>query len=215
MPPAVLARRIDRGVPRPRDIAALAGSLVAACAIGAGAALGLPYLASPASYAAVLPGAPVSGFALSAPDGTLVSPASLAGAPYVVVFGYTRCGTPCRTRLERALGWRRQITGDAAALPVVFISVDPAHDTPARMAAFAAGGSGPVLALTGSAPAITRAARSFGAVYFKAAVCGGGTIITHSGAAYLVGRDGRVRAIIDEDESEPRALAKLRLLLVS
>lgn len=215
MSPAALARRIDCGALRAHNIAALAAWLVAACGIGAGAALGLPYLASPAPAAAVLPGTPVSGFALSAPDGSIVSPASLRGAPYVLLFGYTRCGMPCRARIARVLGWRAQIGSTAAALPVVVVSVDPAYDSPARMGAFAASLPEPVLALTGSAPAVTRAARSFGAVYFKAALCGGGTIISHSSAAYLVGRDGRARAIIAQDENPASARARLRALLAA
>jgi protein SCO1/2 len=100
-------------------------------------------------------------------------------------------------------------------VPLVFVTLDPEHDTPQRLAAFTARLPGPVLALTGSQAAVARAAGAFDARFFAAALCGGGTSITHSGAAYLVGRGGRLAAIITEREDPASARAKLRALAAS
>lgn len=183
-----------------------------AAALGAGASipLGLPLLERKAVPDG-LPHAPPR-FALTASDGTIVTERTLAGAPYMLVFGYTRCGAQCGERLARVLGWRTRIGGAAHAVRVVFVSVDPDHDTPARMAAFAARAPGPVLALTGTSQAVARAAAGFNAFAFRAALCSGGTSVAHSGAAYLVGSDGLLRASISEGESDASALAKLRRL---
>lgn len=189
--------------------------LAGAVATGAGLPVGLWWFEQPPDPVTA-PRALANGFALDAPDGRRISDASLRGAPYVLMFGYTRCGDPCAARLARLLAWREHIgSGATSRLPVVFVSVDPDHDTPARMAAFAASAPAPILALTGSPSAVTQAARAFNAVHFKAALCGGDYTINHSAAAYLVDADGRPQAVIGEDANETAALARLRALLVT
>ncbi|MCU0946672.1 MAG: SCO family protein [Porphyrobacter sp.] len=198
--------------PAPRGLAIW---LAAALMIGAGVPVGLVWLEQP-SEPVTAPRALANGFALDAPDGRRISDTSLRGAPYVVMFGYTRCGDACTARLARLLAWREQLASDAARrLPVVFVSVDPDHDTPARMAAFAARAPAPILALTGSPAAVARAARAFNAVHFQAALCGGDYTINHSRVAYLVDAAGRSQAVIGEDASDALALARLRALLAA
>ena len=206
------ARAAQPGSRAPRGLAIW---LAAALMIGAGLPVGLVRLEqTPEPVTA--PRALANGFALDAPDGQRISDASLRGAPYVLMFGYTRCGDPCTARLARLLAWREQLgSGAASRLPVVFVSVDPDHDTPARMAAFAARAPAPILPLTGSPAAVARAARAFNAVHFKAALCGGDYMINHSGAAYLVDAAGRPQAVIGEAASDPLALARLRALLAT
>jgi protein SCO1 len=148
-------------------------------------------------------------FVLAAPDGTTITDQSLAGAPFVLVFGYTRCGPPCDQRLAKLAGWRRSLGPRGEGLRIVLVSVDPAHDTPQRIGAFARRIDPEILALTGSAPAIAEVTRAYNAMHFVAPLCGGDYTIIHSGAAFVMGADGRAEAIIREDEAASSAIAKL------
>lgn len=209
-----MGARAGRSVPPAAELRALLGWLITALGVGAGAAQYLPAAtakAPPAAFSAELGGA----FALHAPDGAVVSSASLKGTPFVLMFGYTRCGDPCARRLAQLADWRAALGEAGAGLRIVFITVDPAHDTPKRLSAFVAQFDAPVIALTGRAADVAQAARAYNAVHFKAPLCGGGYTIMHSAAAYLMGSDGRARAIIAEDEGSAGALAKLRRLAAS
>ncbi len=122
------------------------------------AAMGLSAASVPAP--APLLSGPVGGpFALQAPDGATVTDKSLKGAPFGMVFGYTRCGPPCDQRLTKLAGWRRSLGPTGEALRIVLVSVDPAHDTPQRIGAFARRIDPEILGLTGSAPAIAQSPR--------------------------------------------------------
>jgi len=103
----------------------------------AGFALGLAGLAA-AAYVALplrsdLQVSAIGGpFALTATDGRTVTNADLEGRPYLVFFGYTHCPDFCPTALFdisqvfKAMGADKKI----AAL---FITIDPARDTPEVM----------------------------------------------------------------------------------
>lgn len=198
--------------PERADLRGLLAWLVAAIGMGVGAAQYLPAApatAPPVAFSAELGGA----FALRTPGGAVVSNASLKGAPFVLVFGYTTCGDACTRRLGRLTEWRAALGRAGDNLPIIFITVDPARDTPARLGAFVQQFDAPIIALTGPQADVAQAARAYNAVHFKAPLCGGGYTIMHSGAAYLMGSDGRARAIIAEDEGRAPALRKLRRLI--
>ncbi len=200
--------------PLAAEARALAGWIAAALGTGSAAALGLPQT-GPAAPPVVFSDQLGGPFALTATDGRTVSDQSLRGAPYVLLFGYTRCGVPCRARLDRLAQWRAQMGSAAAGLRIVLVSVDPAGDTPARMAAFLRQMDAPIIGLTGSAEAIGATTRAFNAVHFTAPLCGGGYTITHSEAAFLIDRAGRAQAIIAADEADHAALAKLQRLIAA
>lgn len=207
MSAAAGAGRLGRpdGLVNLRGLAVWLGFAVMA---GAAAAMGLSAAIVPAP--APLLSGPLGGpFALQAPDGATVTDQSLKGAPFVMVFGYTRCGPPCDQRLAKLAGWRRSLGPRGEGLRIVLVSVDPAHDTPQRTGAFAGRIDPEILGLTGSAPAIAEVTRAYNAVHFAAPLCGGDYTIIHSGAAFVMGADGRAKAIIREGEAASSALAKL------
>lgn len=192
------------------NLRALALWLVLGLAAGAGAAAGLPKAAIMASAPQPELSARLGGaFALQSADGATITEQSLKGAPFVLVFGYAACGLPCEQRLARLAQWRRELGPRGGALRIVLVSVDPAQDTPQAIGDFARRIDPEILALTGSARAIAEVTRAYNAVHFAAPLCGGDYTIIHSGAAFVMGADGRARAIISEDEAPIAALAKL------
>lgn len=204
-----------RSAPAPAgtcDARALVLWLVAAVVAGTGAGWVLPKtigLAPQPQFSAQLGG----NFTLQSSDGTTITDRSLKGAPFVMVFGYSRCGAACEARLIRLAAWRRTLGEQGKALRIVLVSVDPARDTPQRIGAFAQRIDPAILALTGTQQAIARTTRAYNAMHFAAPLCGGDYTIIHSGAAYLMDADGRARAIIAEDEAPTAALGKLRALV--
>ena len=66
-------------------------------------------------------------FTLIGADGKPFSSETLKGKPYVVFFGFTRCGDLCPTTLARLVKLRRQ-AANGDTLRIVFITIDPAND---------------------------------------------------------------------------------------
>jgi len=73
-------------------------------------------------------------FALTASDGSTVTRESLAGAPWVADFIFTRCVAYCPRLTARMKELRTRLP---ARVRSVSFSVDPAHDTPEVLAAYA------------------------------------------------------------------------------
>jgi protein SCO1/2 len=59
-----------------------------------------------------------------------------AGSITLVFFGYTHCGDVCPTTLGHLARARRMLGRNAARVHIIFITTDPAHDTPEDVQAF-------------------------------------------------------------------------------
>jgi protein SCO1 len=151
-------------------------------------------------------------FGLTTHTGARLTPDALQGEPAAVFFGFTHCPDVCPTTL---LDWSNVLAGlgkDGDRMKVLFVSVDGERDTPAALAAYMGSFDPRILALTGSAAQIARAARAFDALYEKVA---GGTGYTydHTTKVYLIGREGRLAATADLRTPEPERQKLLAGLL--
>ena len=171
--------------------------VVAILAAGAGA-----YVASVAGRADVP--ALQSGTALPTPkvleDFSLIdakgAPASLAtlrGHPTLVFFGFTHCPDICPTTLALLADVQKSVA--VPGLKVALISVDPERDTPAALSAYLVSFGGDLIGLTGTAPEIVKASRSFGVASSRVDLGGGNYTMDHSAAIFAVDTGGRVVAI--------------------
>ncbi len=75
-------------------------------------------------------------FELTNRDGRRVGPSDLAGSPWIADFVFTRCVTSCPMITERMSRLERELPPRIGARLVSF-SVDPEHDTPAALEAYA------------------------------------------------------------------------------
>jgi protein SCO1/2 len=147
------------------------------------------------------------GFRLVDQAGTAVSASDLRGRVTVVNFIFTRCPTVCPvfTMKMRRVQDRTADLGDRLAL--VSFSVDPAHDTPARLAAFASKhGADPRRwrFLTGPEQEV-RAAVERGlkiAMERRGNLPGGVPDIVHGGHFVLLDADLAVRGYYDGSDGE-------------
>lgn len=163
-----------------------------------------------------LKGATMGGpIALTAPDGHRTTPADFAGKYRIVYFGFTFCPDVCPVDLALiGAGLRRFEESDparAARVLPVFITVDPARDTPAVMRAYAARFHPRILPLSGSAAEIAQVARAYAIFYQRQepATPGGDYLVDHSRQIVLYGPEGEPLAILPHDQGPAAFAAEL------
>lgn len=153
-------------------------------------------------------------FLLTGSDGKPFSSEQLAGKPYALFFGFTHCPDVCPTTLARLARLRKQVGKGDDTFAIVLVSVDPERDTPAEMARYAGLFGTPVIALTGSTPAIEGVKALFG-VYSEKVPQDGGYNVDHTATTFLIDAKGKFAATISPNEGDPAALAKLQQLTAS
>ena len=149
-------------------------------------------------------------FTLVGSDGQPFSSTKLAGQPYALFFGYTQCPDVCPTTLARLVRLRRQLDEGEEPFRIVFVSVDPKHDTPTEVGRYTELFGAPVVGLTGSPAQIDQVKKTFG-VYSQKVDNGDGTYtVDHTATVMLFGKDGKFVSTIAPDEGDEAALAKLK-----
>ncbi|HMN22309.1 MAG TPA: SCO family protein [Ottowia sp.] len=117
------------------------------------------------------------------------------GKAVVVFFGYTHCPDVCPTTMAELAQVKQLLGEDGARLQVLFISVDPARDTPEVLKAYMGAFDPSFLALyTDSPEKLETLARDF-KIYYKR-VDGqvpGSYSMDHSAASYAYDPQGRLR----------------------
>ena len=153
-----------------------------------------------------LEGAKIGGdFALIDKAGQPVRFSDFAGQYRIVYFGFTYCPDACPMDLQTLIkGYNRFAQAEpevAARVQPIFVSIDPARDTPAVVGEFAAAFSPKLIGLTGSEEQVAQAAKMFGAYFKKGAATGdGGYLMDHSRIAYLMDPRGKPLALLPIDK---------------
>jgi len=202
--------------PRRTPRLALAAFVAAACVfVGAGAFLGFELREGPRGVARTWLGSAIGGpFELVDQNGRPVSDTDLRGKWLLVYFGYTHCPDACPTALNnialtfRALGapLRREIRP-------VFITIDPARDTPQVMKDYAAAFDVPILALTGSAAAVAQAAKAYRVYYEKHPEADGDYSLDHTSLIYVMDPKGRFAASLASEDTPAQMAGRLKELV--
>jgi protein SCO1/2 len=162
-----------------------------------------------------LEGASMGGpFTLTDQNGRRVSERDFAGKYRLVYFGYTFCPDVCPVDMQvLGAGLRRFEENDAARAARVqplFITVDPARDTPQVLRAFTAHFHPRFIGLTGSEAEIAAATRAFRiSTDRQAPGPGGGYLVNHTRMAVLYGPEGQPVAIIPHDQGADGVAAEL------
>ncbi len=109
-------------------------------------------------------------FSLSQSDGTRLIPGELRGHWTLVFLGFTSCPDVCPTTLAELARAQKQWESIPESLRprVVFVSVDPERDTPARLGEYAHAFHKDTLAATADVPSLERFATPLGLVFQKA-----------------------------------------------
>jgi len=161
---------------------------------------------------------PVGGpFALIDQDGATRTDADFRGKLMLVYFGYTYCPDVCPATLLAMSQAVDALGPQADSVQPIFITVDPARDTPQQMKLYAANFSPRLVALTGAPDALAKAEQEYRVYAQKAAPAAGqdpnNYVMDHSSYIYLMGRDGKLAALIAPDAKAGDIEAAIRKAL--
>ena len=195
-----------------KQVRTLLWVLVALAVAGMAALLLLPQVKSGGPQAVAGAQSGFGGpFRLVGGDGKPFSSAALAGKPYAIYFGFTRCGDVCPITLGRLVKLRNQAGGDEA-FNIVFVTIDPANDGPKEVGQYATLFDAPIIGLTGSQAQIDEVKKQYGIFAQPSAHPMPGKEMEHGATVLLFDRDGEIAGTIATDEPDSAALAKLKNL---
>jgi protein SCO1/2 len=146
-------------------------------------------------------GPPASGglggpFRLQASDGRVVTERSFPGRTLLIYFGYASCQDVCPVTLSAVADALQTLGGRGDRIQPLFITIDPARDTPAVLKGYVAGFSPRLLGLTGTPDELRQVRREY---HIASSIRPGG-LLDHTSVLLLVGPDGRLLAPIRADE---------------
>lgn len=145
------------------------------------------------------------------------------GKVVLMFFGYTHCPDECPTALVELSKVVKQLGPDGKDVQVIFITTDPARDTPERLKSYVATFDPSFLALRGTPEQLAAVAKEF-KVFFDAPAAQdhgahepgipAGYMVNHSTGVLALDREGRPRLFIGEDgRSVDAVVHDVRLLL--
>ena len=192
-----------------KQVRLLLWAIVAIAIVGAAALLLIPRLQTRGSPATVAQSSFGGPFTLVGGDGKPFSSARLAGKPYAIYFGFTRCGDVCPTTLSRLVQLRKQAGGEDS-FNIVFVTIDPKNDGPKEVGQYAEMFNSPIIGLTGSQPQIDRVKKQYGIFAEPSPHPMPGKEMEHSSMVLLFDRNGKFVSTVSADEPDSAALAKIR-----
>lgn len=200
--------------PRSRLVLA-AGLLIALIILGSGAFIALELHDNARGVAGTVLGSAIGGpFTLTDQDGKTVTNTALEGKWLLVYFGYTHCPDACPTALNNiALALQDLGAKRSGEVRPVFISIDPARDTPKVLKDYVTAFDAPILALTGSPAAVAEAAKNYRVYYAKHPEAGGDYSMDHTSLIYVMDPKGRFTASFTGDDPPAQIAERLKKLL--
>lgn len=212
MPARVRRRSPSR--PRPGLRTALVGWGVAAL-LAAGVAGVLGAIGQSPAFASGQPrgGVSLSDLDLRTPAG-LPANATADGRVTVVFFGFTRCPDYCPGVLQRWRQVRQALGPQADALQLLFVTLDPVHDTGQVLSEYLGYFDQDFIGMTGSDTELADAAARLGAVY-READGNAAAALDHSSLSYLFDGSGRLRLAVAPDARSDAMLRDVRALLAA
>lgn len=149
-------------------------------------------------------------FALVDQDGRLRTERDFAGRYLLIYFGYVNCPAVCPTGLDAVAGAMDALGAAGEKVQPIFITVDPARDTPAVLKDFVAGFHPRLIGLTGSEAQVAAAVRAWRVPRFKVVPEDmKGTadyLVEHGPTTFLMGPDGEWLTLFPH-ATDPAAMA--------
>jgi protein SCO1 len=146
-------------------------------------------------------------FALTDQDGRAVTATDYRGKIVLLYFGYTHCPDACPTTLTNLSEALRRLGPEASRVRVLFVTVDPARDTPAVMRRYV-GAFGPeFVGLRGDDEALTALSKRYRIAYhLEPPDRNGYYAVDHSSAVFIFDASGQARLLAGESDN-PRTIA--------
>ncbi len=147
-----------------------------------------------------------SPFSLIDQSGSVRTDKDFRGRFMLVYFGYSYCPDVCPTTLAVMANALDKLGTKRARIAPIFISVDPERDRPKVLKDYLNSFAPDFVGLTGSAKAVSEAARAYRVYFKKHNLPNGGYAVDHSSIIYLMGPDGHFVTYYEETIG-PDALA--------
>jgi protein SCO1/2 len=161
---------------------------------------------------------PIGGaFTLIDTTGKTVTEKDFRDKYLLLYFGYTYCPDICPTTMATITDALAALGEQAAQTQPVFVTIDPERDTPPVLADYIARFSPRWQALTGTEAQLAAVEKSYH-VYAAKHSTGPGPgdyLMDHSSIVYLMGPDGKFRALIDTEQPIEDVTANVRRQLAA
>lgn len=146
--------------------------------------------------------------------GRRVASADFRGKVVVSFFGYTQCPDVCPTTLANFAEALRLVGPDADRVAVLFVTLDPARDTPEVLAAYVPWFDARMRGLRADEAATRAAAREFRVRFNRVENASAlGYSLDHTATAYVHDASGRLRLLIRDGTPAALIADDLRTLL--
>jgi protein SCO1/2 len=150
----------------------------------------------------------IADFHLTDNVGRPYSLGDLRGKPALVFFGFTHCPDVCPGTLVKLAQLKK--TTAISGMRVLFITVDPARDTPGTVGLYVHAFDPDFIGLTGDNQAIITLARQFGVAVSRVDLPGGDYTMDHSAVVFLLNDRAQIAAIFTPPFDTPKFAEDLR-----
>ena len=155
-----------------------------------------------------------STFALPDTTGKMRTLEEVKGKAVVLFFGYTHCPDVCPTTMAELSQAMQQLGPDAARVQVLFVTVDPARDTPQVLSQYVAAFNPSFVPIRPSDAQLAKLAKDFRVYYAKVP---GKTpdsyTMDHTAASYVFDPSGKLRLFARDGQGVDPWVHDLKLLL--
>lgn len=155
-------------------------------------------------------------FQLTDDQGKPATAADFRGKVVLLYFGYTHCPDVCPLTLAHLHVVMQRLGPLAEGARILFVSVDPARDTPSVMHAYVRAFDKHAVGLTGPARDIEALVKRYRASFSREPGNGDGNYeVSHSSAIYVFDDQGRARVLATPADSQDDLVHDLHLLLTT
>lgn len=140
-------------------------------------------------------------FQLTSEDGEMLTEQAVTGGTTAVFFGYTNCPDVCPVTLAKLRNALSQIPEPARDdLTVLFVSIDPARDTPEVMATYTEAFGPQFIGLTGSEETLRQLTKRYRATFSYGDRSEPNYPVSHPSAVYVFDGKGRAKLLVRADD---------------
>lgn len=153
-------------------------------------------------------------FVLTGSAGKLISTADFRGKIVIIFFGYSHCPDICTPTMVQLAQLMQRLGPQSRQVQVLFVTVDPTHDTPVRLSRFLAQFNPDFIGMTGTPGEIDGVARDYKITHEDTTSAGApAVIINHSGGVFVKDRSGKLRLYVAQGMSVQDMTHDIKLLL--
>lgn len=152
-------------------------------------------------------------FELTTSDGHRITQESYPKQWKIIFFGFTHCPDVCPLTLLTLKQAMAKLGGEASKVRPLFVTVDPARDTPEVLSKYVAHFDAGFTAATGSEQQLTAAADAFRAPFYRYDSRDGSYQMSHSGLLYVLDPSGALVATIRNGLEAGRLARELQELM--